>query len=269
MKPRLLFKALISIANSFTFSVFAGTMIKAVLFDLDGTLIQTEVLKATSYARAIEVLTHQEIKETEVLEVFGRFVGLSRAEVVQGLSGHFEMALQKHVKERDFSIIQEILIEKRLKIYREIIEDAHLLSQHFCPFTMGLLHNLQSDGFTTVLATMSHLPEAKRITTIMGIYESFDLFLTREDVMEGKPDPEIYTKARTKLGLRAEECLIIEDSVNGIKAGQHAGMPVFAVTNMVTRSSVHNCNLLDDRFIIDHLPDLTKGVYDFIKEKKV
>ena len=245
-------------------------MIKAVLFDLDGTLIQTEVLKATSYARAIQVLTHEEVKEAEVLKVFGKFVGLSRAEVVQGLSGHFKMALKKHLKGQDLSVIQEILIEKRLEIYREILEDAHLLSQHFCSFTLGLLHNLQNDGFTTVLATMSHLPEAKRITTIMEIYESFDLFLTREDVKEGKPNPEIYNKARIALDLKAEECLVIEDSVNGIKAGQNAGMPVFAVTNTITRASVHNCNLLEDHFIVDRLPDLTEIVYDFIgKQEKI
>ena len=243
-------------------------MIKAVIFDLDGTLIQTEVLKATSYARAIRILTQGEVTEEEVLEVFGTFVGLSRTEVVQGLSGHFETALGQHLKTQDFLVIQETLIEKRLEIYREILNDADLLSQHFCPFTLGLLHRLQSDGFKTVLATMSHLPEAKRITTIMGIFESFDLFLTREDVTEGKPDPEIYTKARITLGLKEEECLVIEDSVNGIKAGLNAGMPVFAVTNTVTRASVHDCNLLDARFIVDHLPDLTETVYNFIQQQE-
>ena len=241
-------------------------MIKAVIFDLDGTLIQTEVLKATSYARAVHNLTNKEVAEEDVLQVFGQFVGLSRKEVVQGVSVHFETALRKHLRAKDFSVIQETLIKKRLEIYRAILDNDHLVAQHFCPFSLGLLKRLQGDNFKTVLATMSHFPEAKRITTLMGIYEGFDLFLTREDVSEGKPDPEIYVEAKTKLGLEASECLVIEDSVNGIKAGLNAGIPVFAVTNDVTRASVQDGNLLDERYIVDHLEDLISVVYGYIEE---
>ncbi|MEM8508603.1 MAG: HAD family phosphatase [Bacteroidota bacterium] len=244
-------------------------MIKAVIFDLDGTLIQTEVLKATSYARAIRDLTKNEILEELVLTVFEDFVGLSRADVVKGLSSHFEMVLKKHLKVSDAFSLQKVLIEKRLEIYREILNDTDLLSQHFCLYTLGLLRKLQEDNFKLVLATMSHLPEAKKITTMMGIFNNFDLMLTREDVSEGKPHPEIYVKARNILGVKSEECLVLEDSVNGIKAGQHAGMPVFAVTNKVTRASVHHCNLLEDRFIVDDLPNLVATVYDFINQQKV
>ncbi len=243
-------------------------MIKAVIFDLDGTLIQTEVLKATSYARALHSLTNKEVAEEDVLRAFGQFVGLSRKEVVQGVSVHFETALQKHLKTTDFSVIQETLIEKRLEIYRAILDNDHLVAQHFCPFSLGLLKRLQRDNFKTVLATMSHFPEAKRITTLMGIYEGFDLFLTREDVSKGKPNSEIYVKAKTKLGLEASECLVIEDSVNGIKAGLNAGIPVFAVTNDVTRASVHDGNLLDERFIVDQLEELISVVYGFIEEQE-
>lgn len=244
-------------------------MIKAVIFDLDGTLIQTEVLKATSYARAIHSLTDQQIGEKEVLDVFGEYVGLSREEVVHGLSNRFESLLSKNIKVSDLQTIKDVLITKRLKVYREILDDTKLLSQHFCPYTMGLFHQVHADDFKVVLATMSHLTEAKRITSIMGIYDKFDLVLTRDDVAEGKPNPEIYNKALNLLKLQPEECLIIEDSVNGIKAAQNAGIPVFAVTNSVTRKSVHDCKLLPSEFIVDRLEDLGSRVYDFINQQKV
>ncbi|NAS13297.1 HAD family hydrolase [Poritiphilus flavus] len=243
-------------------------MIKAVIFDLDGTLIQTEVLKATSYARAIELLTQGELPSQEVLDSFGQFVGLSRTEVVRGLSEHFASGLRRHLRTDDLELVGQKLISKRLELYREMLEDVSLLSQHFCPFTLGLFHQLQTDGFQVVLATMSHLPEAKRITTIMEIYHKFDLVLTRDDVQQGKPDPEIYNLARTKLGLATEECLVIEDSVNGIKAAQNAKIPVFAVTNDVTRESVHDCGLLDAGFVVDNLEDLSRTVYSFIDQQK-
>lgn len=239
-------------------------MIKAIIFDLDGTLIQTEVLKATSYARAIHALTEQEISEKEVLEVFGEYVGLSREEVVQGLSNRFESALSKNIENSDLQTIKEVLITKRLKVYREILDDTQLLSQHFCPYTMKLFRQVHEDHFKVVLATMSHLTEAKRITSIMGIYNKFDLVLTRDDVVEGKPNPEIYNRALELLKLQPKECLILEDSVNGIKAAQNAGIPVFAVTNNVTRKSVHDCKLLPPEFIVDQLENLSSRVHDYI-----
>ncbi len=243
-------------------------MIKAVIFDLDGTLIQTEVLKAHSYAQAIEELTHGQIGIGEVLDIFDLFVGLSRQEVVTGLSNHFKISLQNHLDSIHIEFIEERLIEKRLQIYRNILEDSDLLSKHFCHFTLELFHRLYQDNITVVLATMSHLPEARKVTETMGVYDKFNLVLTRDDVENGKPAPDIYIKAKETLGLESRECLVIEDSVNGIRAAQNADMPVFAVTNSITRKAVHDCNLLDPKFIIDTLEELESKVYTFIKSSQ-
>lgn len=240
-------------------------MIKAVIFDLDGTLIQTEVLKAQSYAQAIYELTHGEIGITEVLDIFNCFVGLSRQEVVTGLSNHFKIPFRKHLNSTKMEFIEGGLIKKRLQIYRNILEDTELLSKHFCPYTLGLFHRLYQDEVTVVLATMSHLPEAKKVTETMGIYDKFDLVLTRDDVENGKPEPDIYLKAKTNLNLEPNQCLVIEDSVNGILAAQNPQMPVFAVTNTITRKSVHECKLLQSDFIVDDLEKLERKVYTFIK----
>lgn len=244
------------------------TMIKAIIFDLDGTLIQTEVLKATSYARAIHLLTKGQTSEETVLDIFNRFVGLSRQEVVSGLAQSFRVELEEKLSTSDIEEIQDSLITKRLEIYRSILEDTQLLSKHFCPHTLRFFHKVSKDDFRIVLATMSHLPEAKRITSIMEIYDKFDLVLTRDDVQEGKPNPEIYKKAMEELGLNPKECVVMEDSVNGIKAGQNAGMHVFALTNSVTRKSVHECNLLDPEFIIDELQEIDLRVYQFIESQE-
>jgi len=242
-------------------------MIKAVIFDMDGTLIQTEVLKAHSYAKAINKLTQGEIPEPHVLDMFNRFVGLSRQEVVKGLSEYFLTSLGKYLGTDDVDTLGETLIETRLQIYRNILEDTTLLSKHFCSFTLGLFHQLYEDNFILALATMSHLPEARKVTEIMGIYGKFNLVLTRDDVENGKPEPDIYLEATKKLGLTSRECLVIEDSVNGIRAAQRAGMAVFAVTNSITRESVHNCKLLDSNFVVDDLNQLQSRVYAYIQSK--
>jgi len=242
-------------------------MIKAVIFDLDGTLIQTEVLKADSYALAINQLTNGEVEESKVLNIFNEFVGLSRQEVVEGLSKSFSKPLQKHLNIDGIDQIGETLIEKRLRIYRNILDDTQLLSKHFCSFTLGLFSRLYEANFTVVLATMSHLPEAKKVTEAMGIYDKFNFVLTRDDVAKGKPEPDIYIKAKNRLKLESDECLVIEDSVNGIRAAQNANMPVFAVTNVITRKSVHEGKLLEPHFIVDDLNQLQNRVYEYIKSE--
>ena len=240
-------------------------MVKAVIFDLDGTLIQTEVLKARSYALAVHELTRQEVSEEDVLDVFSEFVGLSRQEVVAGVSKEFSESLRRHLKVRDRPAIEEAVIKRRLRIYRQILDDDTLLAEHFCPYSMGLFHKLLQEGFLLVLATMSHLPEAKKVTKSMGIFEKFDLVLTRDDVEYGKPSPDIYHLALTSLGLEKLECLVMEDSVNGILAAQNAGLPVFALTNEITRESVHNCRLLDPKWIVDELSELESRVVRYIE----
>lgn len=243
-------------------------MVKSVIFDLDGTLIQTEVLKANSYAIAIHSLTKQEVPKEEVLNIFNRFVGLSRHEVVAGLLEHFKIQLGNHLGNDDPDFIGDRLIDKRLAVYRTILADNDLLSKHFCQFTLGLFHQLHADGFQLVLATMSHLPEAKKVTETMDIYDKFDLVLTRDDVLKGKPQPDIYIKALQLLNLKAHECLVIEDSVNGILAAQNVKIPVFAVTNSITKKSVHDCGLLASEFIVDDLEQLRDRVYKFIASTK-
>ena len=242
-------------------------MIKAVLFDLDGTLIQTEVLKARSYAEAIHILTEESVPKQDVLDCFFKYVGLSRMEVVAGLVKEFEPELKQHFNGDSLEDMQEWMLAKRLERYSAILGDENLLSEHFCPFNLGLLHQLHKDNFTIVVATMSHLKEAGKILDFMGVRKKLSGLFTRDDVEKGKPDPEIYLKVLEELHLTPDECLIIEDSVNGIKSALSAGVHVFAVTNSITRKSVHELKKIPKDYIIDDSKDLKNIVYQFIDEE--
>ena len=67
-----------------------------------------------------------------------------------------------------------------------------------------------------------------------------DIIVPNQDVKEGKPNPEIYTKAIEGLGMKPDECLVVEDNINGIKAGQAAGAYVMQVetVNDVTYDNI-------------------------------
>ncbi|MCK0192088.1 HAD family phosphatase [Arenibacter sp. F20364] len=243
-------------------------MIKAIIFDLDGTLVQTEILKAESYAQAIQILTKGSVSREMVLNSFGKYVGLPRAGVVRGLFEEYKDSLSEHFNSLSAEAVQERIIKSRLAIYHQMLNDKKLLSSYFCPYNLGLLHSAHKEDFRTVVATMSHRAEAEKVIGAMGISGKLDIILTSDDIVQGKPDPEIYIKVKELLKMHSNECLVIEDSVNGIKAGLAAGMHVFAVTNQITRSQVHSSNILDPYFIIDDAKELSKRVYNFIEKNK-
>ena len=120
-------------------------------------------------------------------------------------------------------------------------------------------------GLRIALATMSHRKEALKVLFVMGIMDQFECILTKNDVELGKPHPEIYQLAAQKLSLPSNQCLVLEDSVNGIKAAQSAGMPVFALTNAVTRNSVHEAQLLQREYILDDLTEAQEAVFDYLQ----
>ena len=243
-------------------------MIRAIIFDLDGTLVHTEILKAESYAQAIQILTKGSVSQKMVLDSFGKYVGLSRAGVVNGLFEEYKKPLSEHLDGLDSEAVQERIIKSRLAIYHQMLNDKTLLSSHFCKYNMELLRSVHKDNFKTVVATMSHRFEADMVIEAMGIRGKLDIILTSVDIAQGKPHPEIYLKVKEMLKMEPEECLVIEDSLHGIKAGLAAGMNVFAVTNPLTRSEVHAANVLAPSFIIDDPKELIHRVYQFIEESR-
>lgn len=89
------------------------------------------------------------------------------------------------------------------------------------------------------------------------------------DLASPKPDPEIYLLVARELELMADDCLVIEDSPAGVKAGLDAGMHVIAVSTPFTRDRLHRSNLLLESRIIDEheqLPSVVRGVVDTLRE---
>lgn len=238
-------------------------MIKAIIFDLDGTLVQTEIIKAHSYAKAVSEISSNKVTEEEVINNFKNYVGLSRTDVVKNLVKDYSNKLNKN--SNSIADIEDALIEKRLEIYNNMLEDPEILPRYCCKMTMRFLHSVFEDGYLTGLATMSHCMQVERVLKIMNIKDQFKFVITRDEVENAKPHPEIYLRMKNKLGIESEECVVIEDSTTGIKAALSANMNVFAVTNSITRDSVYKSKLLDNKFIIDNPAELKTKVYQFIK----
>lgn len=240
---------------------------KAIIFDLDGTLVQTEILKASSYAKAATALRPGSFEEDEVIEAFKEVVGLSRSEVAKALLKRFglENAAKSRMKAFSVPTPWQAFVQLRMEAYEAMIFDPEILRRHLCPHNAKLLRWAKYNGFLTGLATMSHCAQAGRVLEILRLEKQFDFIATRDDVELGKPEPEIYILVARELDVSADECLVIEDSATGIRAALAAGMSCVAVTTEFTRTAVHESGLLDDRLIVDipsELPSVVERLID-------
>ena len=241
-------------------------MIKAFIFDLDGTLVQTEKLKAISYARAAIDIAPNKATKAKVLETFRKVVGLSRQEVAEELVKLLDIKVEAEKLRVQYNQEEawQVLLHLRLQHYQGIIHDSTILNEYACPYNIGLLKWAFDRDYTIGLGTMSHREQTQYVLEALQIQKYFNFIATRDDISHGKPNPEIYHLIALKMKILPENCLVIEDSPAGITAALNARMHCIAVTNELTMDQVHSNNLLNSNQIVDHLPSLIDTVKAFI-----
>lgn len=238
------------------------TNTKAIIFDLDGTLLQTEKLKALSYAKAAVELCPYTITEDEVIDAFKGVVGLSRREVAMALVERFDLNQQASARMDEFGVTTpwQAYIQVRLKYYQDMINDPSVLRENQWPFNVGLLEKAREWGCHTALATMSHCEQVSYILSALDWENRFDFVATRDDVINGKPDPEIYNLVSNELNVAPPRCIVIEDSPTGVEAAVRANMHVIAVSTPFTKANLHASQLIDTEWIVDDTSQLLATV---------
>lgn len=238
-------------------------MIEAFVFDLDGTLVQTEKLKALSYAKAAVALCPSCVSEEEVMQVYKEVVGLSRREVATTLVERFDLSEKAAERMAEFGVSApwQAFIQVRLKYYEDMLSNPQVIRQNQWPHNVKVLEMANRLGCKTGLATMSRCQQAKRILEILELASAFDFIATRDDVNQPKPDPEIYNLVASHLGVDARRCLVLEDSPSGVQAGLAAGMLVVAVATPFTREGLTKVDGLGKEWIVTD-PEHVEAVID-------
>lgn len=202
-------------------------MIKAVIFDMDGVLIDAKEWHYEALNKALKLFGY-EISRYDHLVTYD---GLPTSQKLEMLS--MERGMPKKLHRFINDLKQQYTVDK-------IFTDCHPLFVH-----EYALSNLKADRYHLAVASNSIRNTVDLMMQKSNLLPYLDFFLSNQDVKKGKPDPEIYQVAIAKLGLKPEECLVVEDNKNGIQAAKAAKAHVMEVT------TVYDVNLENIRHHIE------------------
>lgn len=180
-------------------------MIKAIILDMDGTMFDTEPLWEKAFIKTGRELNYnltKELHDKTIGTTYNSLISILKTEV--GNDFPFETFKQKYIQN-----------------YQSIIETDGIKIKHGLKELLGYL---VKNNYLIAIASSSKKKQIKRNLELANINENiFDIIISGEEVVYGKPNPEIFIKTCNNLNVKTNEALVIEDSNNGIKASQGAG----------------------------------------------
>jgi HAD superfamily hydrolase (TIGR01509 family) len=191
-----------------------GPRFEAVLFDMDGLLLDTERLAMQSLASAA---TAMGIDAPEPFRHAMIGVPADRCRVL--VQERFGPAFPADAYLAEATRRMEGMI------------DAGALALK--PGVLELLSDLDELGMRRAVATSSGRAKAERHLRQVGVLHRFDNVVTRDDVARGKPHPDLFLRAAAEVGANPTECLVLEDSYNGVRAAHLAGATVVMVPDLL------------------------------------
>ena len=209
-------------------------MIQAVIFDMDGTLFDTERLTVEGW----QEMQRRGLLPPDFLKWTPGWRGKNRDDI------RYQM---KQLYGEDFDT--EKIFDGRRTILNEMIERDGLPLK---PGVPGIFESLKSMGLPMALATATTRVTVDNYMTKTGYGVYFDQIVTGDSVPNGKPAPDIFLSAANKLGIAPKNCLVVEDSPNGVRAGLAAEMYVVMVPDLEEPDKTmkaalwHCCRTLDE-----------------------
>jgi HAD superfamily hydrolase (TIGR01509 family) len=221
-------------------------IIKAVIFDWDGTLADTKRAVIQSFQK---VLSKAGCRVND--EFIERRMGIGTKKTI------IEAFKECHVI---FDVLTlEKLAKEKIRIQAELTDDVKLFDG-VTEFLDALKGRIKIG-----LATMSSRKVVKKLLPEKRINKYFDVVVTADDIVKSKPDPEIFLVSALKLGVKPGDCIVVEDSVFGVKSAKAAGMKCIAVSSgAYSREELEKEN---PDFTINSFDDKEKAL-NFIFNKK-
>lgn len=201
----------------------------AIIFDLDGVIADTEPLKFEAYRQVFQDVFSVELPAEDIT-----WRGMKEASVIN----YWFTQLQ-------LSGDSEQLIQAKRSTYQ------HLLEQGSIPPVKGVtqfIEKIKQGQKMCGLATSSSRNEANTILKHLRIDSFFDSLLSRDDVTNTKPNPEVYLTSASNLNTQPSQCLVFEDSQSGVSAAKAAGMMCVGLTTSFTQEELHKADWILPNF---------------------
>ena len=208
---------------------------KAVLWDMDGTLINSEELHWIAWR---ETMANQGVFMTR--EQFLSTFGQRNDSIIPTLLGATATA------ER----IERIGHAKEER-YRHLVRQRGIT---FEPGVASWLHRLHQQGYQQAIASAAPRANIDTVLEALSASHNFEAIVSAEDVHRGKPDPEVYLLAAARVGVPAQRCIVVEDAVAGIQGACRAGMRSIGVS--------HNRKNLNAGVVVESLELLRPDAFD-------
>ena len=185
-------------------------MIDAIIFDLDGVILETEQL-------------WNQVREGLVRERGGRWSESAQA----GMMGMSSTEWSRYM--HDVVGLQESPAEINAEVVRRMLERY----RETLPLVPGAVEAVRrlTDSFRLAIASSSNRPVIETVLERAGLDGLFEVTVSSEEVERGKPAPDVYLEAARRLGVGSEACAAVEDSHAGIRSAKSAGMRVIAIPN--------------------------------------
>lgn len=185
-------------------------MIKAVIFDMDGTLIDTEKYYKVAWRYALECFGYHPTREQLL--------------AFRSLGRPFSSAYLKETFGEELEY--EKVRAKRQEMFNELVEKEGI---HLKPGVKEILGFLRERGIVTAVATSTNIARTEVYLKELGLYDLFDRIISASMVERGKPAPDVYKYTCKELGLNPATCMAVEDSPNGVQSAHDAGCKVVMV----------------------------------------